>query len=99
MDPLTIAASGMRSAELRLAASAHNVANFTTPAFRPLRATQTSVEAGGSVATVRQSPVPEEVDLAREFVDQILASVQYTASLRVISAVSETRGALVDLFA
>ncbi len=42
------AVSGMRSAEARLATSAHNVANLGTPAFRPLRGTQESVEGGGS---------------------------------------------------
>lgn len=99
MDPLSIAASGMRSAEIRLAASAHNVANLTTPSFRPLRVHQTSLEGGGSVASARQEPVAREVDLTREFVDQILASLQFNASLRVLSVSSETRGRLVDLLA
>lgn len=99
MDPLTIAASGIRSAEVRLAASAHNVANFNTPDFRPLRVKQASVAGGGSVAHACQEPVAREVDLAREFVEQARAGHQFTASLRVLSASLETRGLLVDMLA
>ncbi|MGI9591137.1 MAG: flagellar basal body rod protein [Myxococcota bacterium] len=99
MDPLSTAASGMRSAEIRLAASAHNVASLTTPSFRPLRVVQASLKGGGSVACAHQEPVAREVDLTRKFVDQTLASVQFKASLRVLSVSSETRGQLVDLLA
>ncbi len=97
MDPLTIALSGMRSAELRLATSAHNVANLGTSSFRPLRATQTSLAGGGSTVQVSQEPSPREVDLAREIVDQLTASFQYEASLRVIDVTAKTRGSLIDL--
>ena len=99
MDPLAIAASGIRSAELRLAASAHNVANLGTPSFRPLRADQVSVAGGGSAARVQQEPTPREVDFAREVVEQMRASFQLNASLRVYATVSETRGHLLDLLA
>ncbi len=99
MDPLTIALSGMRSAELRLAASAHNVANLATSSFRPLRATQVSLSGGGSAAQVRQEASPREVDLAREIVDQMTASLQFDASLRVIDVTARMRGSLVDLLA
>ncbi len=99
MDPLTIAASGMRSAEVRFAASAHNVANLNTPDFRPLRVEQASVAGGGSVAHARQEPVPRQVDLVREFVEQARAGHQYLASLRALSVSLETRGTLVDMLA
>lgn len=99
MDPLAVAASGVRSAEQRLAASAHNVANLATPAFRPLRVTQTSLEGRGSVARVSQEPHAREVDLAREFLEQAGASLQLRVSLRVLGAAAETRGRLVDLLA
>ena len=99
MDPLVIAASGMRSAELRLAASAHNVANLGTPSFRPLRVTQTSIHEGGSVAHQRQEPHAREVDLAHEILEQIRASSQFEASLRVYAVASGTQGYLIDLFA
>ncbi len=99
MDPLTVAASGMRSAELRLAASAHNVANLGTASFRPLRATQVSLASGGSAAQVRQERDPREVDLAREIVDQMTASLQFEASARVVDVAAKTRGTLLDLLA
>jgi flagellar hook protein FlgE len=99
MDPLTIAASGMRSAELRLGASAHNVANLNTPDFRPLRAHQSSRAGGGSQVRVVQEARPQAVDLAREIVEQMLAKLQHGASLRVLVTASETRGSLVDLLA
>lgn len=97
MNVLGIAASGMRSAELRLAASAHNVANWTTPAFRPLRASQSSVAGGGSAVEVRQLADPEQIDLARELIDQMQASVQWKASAGAFAAAAETRGTLLDL--
>ena len=99
MGALSIAASGLRSAELRLAASAHNVANLTTPSFRPLRTIQTSLEGGGSSAQVRQEPRAREVDLAHEVVEQMLATYQFKASARTFAVVAETRGHLVDLLA
>jgi flagellar basal body rod protein FlgG len=99
MDPLAVAATGIRSAEVRLAASAHNVANLNTPSFRPLRVHQSALEGGGSVARAQQAPLPEDVDLAREFVAQIQASLQLRGSLRVFAAATETRGSLLDLLA
>lgn len=99
MDPLAVAASGMRSAELRLAASAHNVANLVTEDFRPLRADQRSLPGGGSEVQVRQEPDPRPVDWIREFVEQVHAKHQHSASARVFAVAAETRGQLVDLFA
>ena len=99
MDPLAIAASGVRSAELSLFASAHNVANSATASFRPLRVDQASVEGGGSVAHLRQAPHGQEVDLARELIGQARAASQLRASLGVFAMASDTRGHLVDLLA
>ncbi len=99
MDSLTIAASGLRSAELRMAASARNVANLNTPAFRPLRTHQVSLAGGGSAAQVTQEARPQEVDLAREFLEQIRAGFQYKASLRTYAAAAEMRGHLLDILA
>lgn len=99
MDSLAIAASGLRSAEVRLAASAHNVANLNTSSFRPVRAIQTSVKAGGSVAHMRQGSRVQEVDLAREFVEQSRASLQFKSSARVASVASKTTARLIDLLA
>ena len=100
MGALDIAVTGMASAEVRLAASAHNVANLVTENVRPLRTTQVSVEPGaGSVAFAQQTALPEPVDYAQEFVQQVLASLQYRASARVVATDAAMRGSLLDLFA
>ena len=104
-SPLGIALSGIQSAQARIGASAHNIANLQTPGFRPLRAHQTSVASqasglgGGSQVHVAQEPAPREVDLARELLDQMLAGHQLMANLRVAGSLNELRGTLVDLFA
>jgi flagellar basal body rod protein FlgC len=91
-------ASGILSAELRLRASVHNLANATTPGFRPLRIQQASAAAGGSHAWVHRAAAPEPVDLVRERVEQIRASLQFKTSLRVFSIAAELRGRLFDSF-
>ena len=98
MDTLAIAASGICSAEVRIAASAHNVANMLTSSFRPLRVTHYSLEGGGSAAHATQAPAAAEVDIAPELIDQMLAGVQFKGAARVFTAASETRGYLIDLF-
>ena len=99
MDTLGIALSGMQSAQTRVAVSAHNVANLLTEGFRPQRAVQTSVAAGGSQAGVETAPSPEPVSLDQEIVDQIVAKHQYQASARVLGISAQMRGSLFDLFA
>lgn len=99
MDPLSVAASGIRSAEVRIAKSAHNVANLTTESFHPLRVHQSALAGGGSVASTTRAQLPEDVDLAREFVDQMRASLQFRGSLRILDVAAEMRGNLLDLLA
>lgn len=92
-----IAVSGFRSATVRLAASAHNVANLGTEVFRPLRTEQVARAGGGSDAVVTRAEQPEPVDLAHEFVEQIRARFQAQASLRVVGEVQKMHGRLIDL--
>ncbi len=99
MDTSGIALSGMRSAQTRVAVSAHNVANLLTQDFRPQRAVQTSRAGGGAEASVATSPAPESVSLEREIVDQIVAKTQFKASARVLDAELEMRGSLLDILA
>ncbi len=89
----------MQSANVRVATSAHNVANLLTEDFKPQRADQRSLKGGGSAATVRESASPRPVQLEREIIGQMQASTQYTASARVVSVASEMTGSLFDLFA
>ena len=99
MDSLAIAASGIRSAGLDLAVSAHNVANLNTPSFRPARAIQTSVKGGGSDVRMVQASQAQEVDLAREFVAQSRASLQFRGSLRAFATAAKTQSHLIDILA
>ena len=100
MDALLIAATGMRSAERRLAVSAHNVANLRTENFQPLEAHQRDLPDGaGSEVLVSQSPQPLDVDLIQETVEQLLASVQFRASAGAFQIAADARGRLFDMFA
>jgi flagellar hook protein FlgE len=99
MDSMGIALSGMQSAQTRVAVSAHNVANWLTDGFRPQRAVQTSVAAGGSQATVSTAPAAEPVSLDREIIDQIVAKTQFKASARVLEVGLELKGSLLDILA
>lgn len=97
MDVLGIALSGMQGAEKRVAVSAHNVANLLSEQGRPLRAVQSTRSSGGADVRVEPSPRPERTSLAREVVDQKLASIQYSASAKVFQVGAEMRGQLVDI--
>ena len=99
MDALGIGLSGMQAAQVRLAASAHNVANFTTDGVRPLRVVQSTLAGGGATARAVQTPAPEPVDLAHELVEQMLAKHQFGASLRAVAASSDMLGSVLDVFA
>ena len=98
MDALGIALSGIQGAQTRVAVSANNVANLLTEDFRPQRVVQTARAGGGTDARVETSERPGRVRLAREAVEQIQASAQYSASARVFEVGAELRGQLVDLF-
>lgn len=99
MDTSGIALSGMRSAQTRVAVSAHNVANLLTSDFRPQRPVQTSRASGGAEVAVATSATAEPVSLEREIVDQIAAKTQFKASARVLEADLEMRGSLLDILA
>ena len=98
INTLAISLSSLHSAEVRLAASTHNVANLTTEGFRPVRTIQVEVVTGGSTARINQVRSPAEVDLIHETVERSRASLQYTASLRLIAVETDLRGQLGDLF-
>jgi len=99
MDTLSIAASGLGSAELRLSAAAHNVANLRTESFHPVRVVQQAALSGGSTARIEQSANPASVDLIHQTLEQSRATIQYTASLRLIAVEDDLRGQLASLLA
>ena len=97
IDATSAAISGLRAAGVRLGTSAHNVANLLTEDFRSERVIQSDEPTRGVSARVERAPVPAEVDLASEFVDQDLAALQGRASLRVLDVQLDLLGSLLDL--
>ena len=99
MDTLSVALSGVHAADLRLDASAHNVANLTTDGVRPLQVTQEERPTGGSHARIDQAASPRPVERIHEAVEQLRASYQYKASLRVLAVEDDLRGQIANLVA
>jgi len=93
------ALSGISSATRVRNASSHNVANFLTEDFRPLRSHQIERQGGGSEVLTERADQPQPVDLAAEFVRSDVASVQAKASLRLIDAELKLTGELIDILA
>jgi flagellar hook protein FlgE len=90
--------TGVRAASVRLAVSAHNVANLNTPDYRALRAVpQELVSQRGVRVNVERSDSP--ADLATEMVDQLVTLRYAQANMKVIRVQSELEGSLVNMFA
>ena len=95
----SIASSGLHAAQLRLDASAHNVANMNTPGFRRQAVDQQAAADGAGVqASVRREPAAEEgVALEREAVEQMAATYAFKANLQVVRTADERVGSLLDV--
>ena len=99
-----IGLSGMRAAQLRLDASAHNVANVQTPGFQRQQVSQTAQPATGGVsAQVGQEPasLAQGMDgfnrLAQDMVEQRMSLYSFTANLRTVQTQDAMLGALLDV--
>jgi flagellar basal-body rod protein FlgC len=109
----SIAASGMRAAELRLNVAAYNIANATTDqqvdastgvatTFQPLRVDQATTAGGGVAATVRtQFPndALQGADLASEAIEVVTARYTFAANVGVMRSVAQLQKVLLDAFA
>jgi len=91
MDALSNALTGMQDATLRFDVAANNIANVSTPGFRP---------PGGQAPPVLPGLPAEEqpsgVDLATEMVSMLTARTTYAANARVVHAARETGQSLLD---
>ena len=96
---LSVALTGISAASDRLQASGHNLANTVTEGFHPVRVEQIDQgEATGGVRVeISRSEQPEEVDIAREFLQADFAALQARASMRVMETDLELLGRLIDL--
>ncbi|WP_313311440.1 flagellar basal body protein [Pulveribacter sp.] len=93
---LPAAASGLQAAQLRLASSAHNVANLNTPGFHRQEVQQQAEPRPGGVRTQLAQAEQPGVALEAEAVEQIAATYAFKASALVLRTADEMAGALLD---
>ena len=94
----SIASSGLGAAQLRLDASANNVANMNTPGYRrEVVAQEEAPESAGVRASVQREPQADGVALEEEAVEQMSATYAFKANLQTIKAQDEMMGSLLDV--
>ena len=89
---MTIAAGGMAARQTQLAATASNVANSSTPAYRRLDTRFAALDGGGVEAIVSAAPSGSE-DLATDMLDMVDARIGFAAN----AAVFETGATIWDM--
>jgi len=102
VEALSAAISGVQLGSLRMAVSAHNVANVNTPGFEQSDLVQVERSPGTAVGAIRRiaNPDPQSsgTDLAREFGGEMTeAQTGYNASLKVLKVQDEMLGSLLDI--
>jgi len=95
VNVLSIAQSGMQSAQMRLNSAANNVANANTPGFRRDEVQAQSQPEGGVETRVQKADRPG-VNLEQEVVEQMSASFAYKANLQVLRTADRTVGSLLN---
>ncbi len=112
MNVTSIAASGVQAAQLRLAASAQNIANSNTPGYsarsvvqtavEPLGGTQASLAGGPRTAPSNPTPLanaatqPAPGLQVDDVVEQLSARNAALANLQVFRRADEALGSLLD---
>ena len=91
----SIASSGLAAAQLRLDASAGNIANMNTPGYRAQRVEQQASSNGGVEARVDRVP-QAGVSLEKEIVEQLAASHAFKATLHTLRTGDDVLGRLLD---
>ena len=93
----SIGSSGLQAAQLRLDASANNVANANTPGYRQALAQQAVADSAGVRATVEREANEKGVALEQEAVEQMSATYAFKASLQTIKTQDQMLGSLLDV--
>ncbi len=96
------AGSGLALAQAKLAASASNTANLSTPAYARARAVGVEAADGGVETRIeRQAPPPADAppagDPVADTVERTVGGVLYRASLAAVRASDDLLGALLDV--
>ncbi len=110
MNAIGAALSGMQAASLQLGVAANNVANASTPGFRPSQVALSTAPGGGVAAQVVPEPAPillpgvpsaqqpSGTDLVTETVTLMAAPIAYEANARIVSAAEQTTARLFDRY-
>ena len=94
----SIGSSGLQAAQLRLDASANNVANMNTPGYRRQVVTQQAVADNAGVrATVESEANEKGAALEQEAVEQMSATYAFKASLQTLKTQDAMVGALLNV--
>ena len=94
----SIGSSGLQAAQLRLDASANNVANMNTPGYRrEVVAQEEAAESAGVRATLQREQDANGVALEQEAVEQMSATYAFKANLQTIKTQDEMMGSLLDV--
>jgi flagellar hook protein FlgE len=97
MNTLTsISLSGMGAAALQVSASAHNIANESTPGFRRQQVVQQTQEGGGVSGQLMQAAATGHA-LEADLVQQRVALYSFKASLQAVQVQDEMLGSLLDV--
>lgn len=91
----SIAASGLHTAQTRLNASAHNIANLDTAGFHRQEVRQTEQAGGGVSSSLTRSSVTGAA-LETDVVAQLQAQNVFLVNLEVFKTNNRLAGALLD---
>ena len=91
----SVAVSGMNTAQTRLNASAHNIANLGTEGFRRQEVVQTEQPGGGVAPTLTRAPAVGPA-LETDVVAQLQAKNSFLANLAVFKTSNQMAGVLLD---
>lgn len=92
----SIGSSGMQAAQLRLDASANNIANINTPGYRRQVVVQEEAVGSAGVRASVDRQVQEGVTPEQEAVEQMSATYAFKANLQTVKVASNLTGLLLD---
>ena len=90
------AVSGLRLAEAKIAASAHNTANTLTDGFARIQVNGQETRDGGVEVNLTSLPPDSGSDPVAEVIEQKSAAVLYRANLKVVKTVEDLLGEILD---
>lgn len=94
--------SGLRSAQLSLDVSAHNIANANTAGFQPQSVQHLESASGGVTSAIASTQVAGQnnesgTDLASETVNSLVYKHQFGLNAKVIQTADQNLGTLINI--